>query len=97
MNPKPLHPHPDELKRDLLRHEVHLIAAHPKIQHAIFPSKIWNSIAAGRRLICTGFEGEMADELESALTSQFECHLEQWLALLLSMAGTAPVRMAVAA
>ena len=94
---QPLHVDPERLKEDLQRHEIHLIAAHPKIRQAIFPSKIWNSVAAGRQLICTGFEGEMANELESALTSQFESHLEQWLALLLSMAGTAPAKMAVAA
>jgi colanic acid biosynthesis glycosyl transferase WcaI len=97
LNPKPLHPHPDELKRDLLRHEVHLIAAHPKIQHAIFPSKIWNSIAAGRRLICTGFEGAMQRELEAARTAQFDRHLEQWLALLLPLAGAGQPTLAAAA
>jgi colanic acid biosynthesis glycosyl transferase WcaI len=81
---KPLHRHPDKLKRDLLRHEVHLIAAHPKIQHAIFPSKIWNSIAAGRELVCTGFAGEMAEELERALRAPFERHIDQWMELVLS-------------
>lgn len=94
---QPLHVEPEMLKEDLQRHEIHLIAAHPKIRQAIFPSKIWNSVAAGRQLICTGFEGEMASELELALTSRFERHLEQWLGLLLSIAGTAPARMAVAA
>jgi hypothetical protein len=94
---QPLHVDPEQLKHDLVRHEVHLIAGHPRVRRAIFPSKIWNSIALGRRLVCTGFEGEMAGELESALTSQFERHLEQWLGLLLSIAGTAPARMAVAA
>jgi hypothetical protein len=79
---QPLHSDPQELKNDLLRNEVHLIAAHPKIQRAIFPSKIWNSIALGRRLICTGFENEMASELECALISPFERHLDQWLRLL---------------
>ena len=37
------------LKEEMLRNEVHLVAAHPKITEAIFPSKIWNSIAARRR------------------------------------------------
>jgi len=76
---------------------VHLIAAHPKIQHAIFPSKIWNSIAAGRRLICTGFEGAMQRELEAARTAQFDRHLEQWLALLLPLAGAGQPTLAAAA
>ena len=79
---KPLHANPDLLREDLLHHEVHLIAAHPKIQHAIFPSKIWNSIAARRRLICTGFTGAMLEELELAKSAPFDRHLEQWAHLL---------------
>ena len=77
---------------------------HPKIQRAIFPSKIWNSIAAGRRLICTGFAGEMATELEDTKRAPFGSHLEQWTRLLVDLAtcpqsltstevsGLAPVR-----
>jgi hypothetical protein len=79
---QPLHSDPQKLKNDLLRNEVHLIAADPKIQRAIFPSKIWNSIALGRRLICTGFAGEMATELEVAKRASFESHLDQWTALI---------------
>ncbi len=82
-----LHTDPEKLKNDLLRHEVHLVAGHPRIRRAIFPSKIWNSIAAGRRLICTGFEGEMFDELEAAKHALFESHLDQWVDLI-SSAGT---------
>jgi glycosyltransferase involved in cell wall biosynthesis len=92
LDPKPLQPNPETLRQDLLGHEVHLIAAHPKIQHAIFPSKIWNSIALGRRLICTGFSGAMARELEAAQQSNFDRHLDQWLALIASFArGGEPV------
>jgi hypothetical protein len=72
------------LKQDLARHEVHLIAGHPRIRRAIFPSKIWNSIALGRRLVCTGFAGEMADELEAAKRAPFERHLDQWERLVLA-------------
>ncbi|MGB8341787.1 MAG: hypothetical protein WCE51_09355, partial [Chthoniobacterales bacterium] len=79
---KPLHANPDLLREDLLRHEVHLIAAHPTIQHAIFPSKIWNSLAARRRLICTGFTGAMLEELELAKAAPFDRHLEQWTDLI---------------
>jgi glycosyltransferase involved in cell wall biosynthesis len=79
---QPLHTNPEELKADLLRHEVHLIAANPKITRAIFPSKIWNSIALSRRLICTGFAGEMARELELAQAVDFTQHLEHWTELL---------------
>jgi hypothetical protein len=75
---QPLYESADSLKADLLRHEVHLVAAHPRIRRAIFPSKIWNSIACGRRLICTGFAGEMEQELEAARIAPFEDHLSQW-------------------
>ncbi len=94
---QPLHADPEKLKEDLQRHEVHVVAAHPKITQAIFPSKIWNSIAADRRLVCTGFAGEMADELESALTARSDRHLDQWLSLLLPMAEPTQAGMAVAA
>src|SRR5438876_4815672 len=45
LRPQSLHADPQRLRDDLIRHEVHLVAAHPKIQRAVFPSKIWNSIA----------------------------------------------------
>jgi hypothetical protein len=80
---QPLHSNPEKLKADLLRNEVHLIAGHPKIRRAIFPSKIWNSLALGRRLICTGFAGEMAAELEESRMAAFDTHLDQWTELLL--------------
>jgi glycosyltransferase involved in cell wall biosynthesis len=76
----------NESRDVLLRHEVHLIAAHPKITQAIFPSKIWNSIALGRRLVCTGFAGEMATELDATKRAPFDTHLQQWVDLISSMA-----------
>jgi hypothetical protein len=79
---QPLHGDPKQLKDDLLRHEIHLVAAHPRIQRAIFPSKIWNSIAAGRRLICTGFAGAMLEELEASRAAQFDQHVDKWIQLL---------------
>ena len=82
LNAQSLQSHPEELKNDLIRHEVHLVAAHPRITRAIFPSRIWNSIAAGRRLLCTGFEDEMAAELEAAKRARFASHLDQWLDLI---------------
>jgi hypothetical protein len=93
---QPLHVDPKKLKHDLLRHEVHLIAAHPKISRAIFPSKIWNSIAIGRRLICTGFAGEMAVELEEAKRASFDCHIEQWVDLITSAASDFALTSSVA-
>jgi hypothetical protein len=86
---QPLHTDPEKLKRDLLRHEVHLVAADPRIRRAIFPSKIWNSIASGRRLICTGFAGEMATELEATKLARFDTHLHQWATLLGNLVDTA--------
>ncbi len=71
----------EESRQVLLRHEKHLIAAHPEIRRAIFPSKIWNSLAAGRELVCTGFAREMATELEATKQACFESHLEQWVEL----------------
>ncbi len=76
----------NESRDVLLRHEVHVIAAHPKITQAIFPSKIWNSIALGRRLVCTGFAGEMATELDATKRAPFDTHLDQWVDLISSMA-----------
>ncbi|MEY2545271.1 MAG: colanic acid biosynthesis glycosyl transferase WcaI [Verrucomicrobiota bacterium] len=91
LNVQPLHTDPEKLKADLLRHEVHLVAANPKITRAIFPSKIWNSIALGRRLVCTGFAGEMADELAHAQQAPFDTHLDQWTKLLVDLAQSRAV------
>ena len=85
LKPQPLHGDPQRLKKDLIRHEVHLIAAHPKIRHAVFPSKIWNSIALGRRLVCSGFAGEMLTELHATKKARFDRHLEQWMQLVLDL------------
>lgn len=84
LKPQPLHDRLELLKKDLVRHEVHLIAAHPSIQRAVFPSKIWNSFAAERRVICTGFAGEMEQELEIVKRAPFDRHLDQWTQLVLS-------------
>lgn len=84
LNPRPLHSDPRELMNDLVRNEVHVVAAHPKITRAVFPSKIWNSIALGRRLLCAGFAGEMRAELETAKRAPFARHLDQWAQLILS-------------
>jgi glycosyltransferase involved in cell wall biosynthesis len=86
LNVQPLLNNPEKLKADLLRHEVHLIAANPKITRAIFPSKIWNSIALRRRIVCTGFAGEMGAELEKAQHTPFDSHLEQWIKLVVDLA-----------
>ncbi|MGI8431715.1 MAG: hypothetical protein ACR2MW_05415, partial [Chthoniobacterales bacterium] len=89
LKPVPLENDPEVLRQDLLRHEVHLIAANPRITQAIFPSKIWNSLAAERELVCTGFAGEMAEELEAAKRAPFAEHLEQWVELI-GLRGAVP-------
>jgi hypothetical protein len=90
LRPIPLENDPIRLRDDLLRHEVHLIAADPRITQAIFPSKIWNSIAADRRLVCTGFAGEMALELEASKDAPFQSHLDQWTQLVDAMQNFDP-------
>jgi len=80
----PLHNDLARLRDDLLRHEVHLVAADPRITQAVFPSKIWNSFAAERQVVCTGFHGEMARELETASIAPFAGHLGQWSKLILN-------------
>jgi hypothetical protein len=82
LQPVPLENDPVRLRDDLLRHEVHLVAANPKITQAIFPSKIWNTLAAGRKLVCTGFAGAMIEELEISKLAPFDRHLEQWTHLI---------------
>lgn len=86
---QPLHSDPEKMKADLLRHEVHLIAADPRITRAVFPSKIWNSIASGRRLICTGFAGEMVQELEESKRAPFDSHLDHWVKFIVEFASSA--------
>jgi hypothetical protein len=82
LRPVPLENDPARLREDLLRHEVHLVAANPKITQAIFPSKIWNTFAAGRKLVCTGFAGAMLEELEISKLAPFDRHLQQWTHLI---------------
>ncbi len=81
LQPVPLENNPLKLREDLLRHEVHLVAANPKITQAIFPSKLWNSLAAGRELVCTGFAGPMAKELAASRLAPFHLHADEWVDL----------------
>ena len=76
---------PDDLVRSYLEAETHLIAAHPSIQRAVFPSKIWNSLAARRNLAYSGFAGAMQTELQATLASPYWEHLGQWDSLLKSL------------
>jgi len=68
----------DELVRSYQQAEVHIIAAHPEIQAAVFPSKFWNSLASGRRLVFSGFSGAMLQELKTSMDASYWQHLQQW-------------------
>lgn len=68
----------DSLRASYWAAEVHLVAADPVITRAVFPSKIWNSLAIGRRVMSSGFAGPMAEELEFALKANFRSHLSEW-------------------
>ncbi len=76
----------EELRRSYWSTEKHLIAADPKIQNALFPSKFWNAKETGREIICTGFQGEMADELKIARKSNHDSHRNSLVDLILSLA-----------
>ena len=57
---------PDALVRSYWEAEVHLVAGHPELPDAVFPSKVWNALAAGRPVLASGFSPPMLDELELA-------------------------------
>ncbi|MCU0467102.1 MAG: hypothetical protein MUF58_00755 [Arcicella sp.] len=65
----------EDLKRALHEHEIHLITGTPGTDELSFPSKIWNSIAAGKKVIATGFYGKMIDELAVSLDADYKKHL----------------------
>lgn len=62
--------------------EVHLVAGHPDLPDAVFPSKFWNAHATGRTVLASGFSGVMARELEEARRSDFRSHVTQWCVFL---------------
>lgn len=67
-----------ELARSYWEAEVHLVAGHPRLPAAVFPSKYWNSRATGRRILCSGFAGPMIEELRAAEAADFTTHLAQF-------------------
>ena len=74
-----------ELVRSSWEAEVHLVAGHPLLPDAVFPSKFWNARATGRPVLASGFTGAMADELELARQADFRTHLPRWTDFLLSI------------
>lgn len=89
LNVRPPFPDSDALRAALLRAEVHLVAAHPAYQEALFPSKIWNSLEAGRRVVGTGFAGVMAEELEVTLRTDHRPNLAHLVQCVESLGGPA--------
>jgi hypothetical protein len=69
----------ENLKTALEAADLHLIAAHPQIQSALFPSKFWNARATGNPLLPIGFSGAMMDEFNVSLKVDYEGHLQAWV------------------
>jgi hypothetical protein len=65
--------------------EVHLVAGHPSLPDAVFPSKTWNALAAGRPVLASGFAASMLDELEAARGSEPRSHLGLWVSFVSSL------------
>jgi hypothetical protein len=78
---QPLLDDPADLARSYAQAAAHLIAGHPLIDEAIFPSKIWNALATGRPVIASGFGPRMRRELELSRSVNQSQHLRQWLEL----------------
>jgi hypothetical protein len=82
----------DALRAAYWKAEVHLIAADPRIEHALFPSKFWCARATGRRIKCTGFDGAMARELTAAFAADHTHHRERMIEYVESVARSAVAR-----
>lgn len=64
-----------DLIRALHEHEVHLVTGTPGTDELSFPSKTWNSIASGRRVIGCGFTGAMLTEFNESIAADYKRHL----------------------
>jgi hypothetical protein len=82
---------PAEMIRSYWEAEVHLIAGHPSLGDAVFPSKFWNAHATGRTVLASGFDAAMAAELEAARSCDPRAHLRQWTQFLVSLVEGRPV------
>ena len=76
---------PEALVRSYWEAEVHLVAGHPELPDAVFPSKVWNALAAGRPVLASGFSGPMLQELEEARRAEPRSHIRAWVSLVTSL------------
>ena len=77
---------PEELVRAYWDAEVHLVAGHPSIPEAVFPSKFWNARATGRILLVSGLTGAMEEEWLAAEAADYRRHLPDLADFLCSLA-----------
>ena len=82
---EPLRAGREELMAGFWQAETHLVAADPNYRRAVFPSKYWNCRATGRDIVCTGFAGEMVEELGIAQACDYAQHLKTWVSLVKSL------------
>ena len=66
---------PSDLVRAYWDAEVHLVAGHPDLTTAVFPSKFWNARATGRTVLFSGLAGAMEKEKAAAEESDYRHHL----------------------
>jgi hypothetical protein len=81
----PLLADPRDLVRSYWEFEIHLVAGHPELPGAVFPSKFWNSWATGREVLVSGFTGPMREELRLAEATEMATHLPEWRRFVLSV------------
>ncbi len=92
IRPRPPFREEAELLRALQVSEVHLVAADPIIRRAVFPSKIWNSLAVGAQIVGVGFEGEMEEELHHVQAYPGELNLSRWADFAIGLVKAHPPR-----
>ncbi len=85
---------PEALVRSYWEAELHLAAGHPRIPDAVFPSKIWNALAAGRPVQVSGFGPAMLEELERARQARPADHLREWVRFIRSILAPPAARRA---
>lgn len=76
----------EDLVRAYWDAEVHLVAGHPAITEAVFPSKYWNARATGRRVLFSGMAREMEAERLAAEAADYHRHLPDLAGFLADLA-----------